>query len=295
MWNALYGFRLMFQIRVPDDINGWDWPNGVLAPGALVKGKSTTMSNFPKYSDSFGGSMNSGHSWNGFLSPNNFYQGHDVLEKSVNKVVHNGQQSNSMEQHKVVNNGQQSNSVERPIVQKSFVGPSQSTLPSLAGNQMLQAVRESPTPSSKAPLDKGRPNNWYPSIDIVSKGGDPFIADPNYRFSKYFGTATNISSSNNLREGFVMDVDRAGPSNIELRLGQPSQQSNTLGDSTLPPLRSMTFESWFDTPKSRFCEPLVHNGKMNGYRFLGALFFLLLHLIQEPTTISSWLSSGRVM
>lgn len=282
VWNALYGFHLVFQMRVPDDVNGWDWPNVIMAPGALVKGKSTTMSNMPKHSDSFGGSINSGQSWNGFLSPNNFYLGQDVLGKSVNKVlcngqqsnsmeqhkvVHNGQQRNSMERHKVVHNGQQSNYMERHIVQKSFAGTSQSIFPSLTGNQMLQAARESSSSMSKTALDKGRKSNWYPSIDIVSKSGSPIIADPSFRFSKYFGTATNVSSCNNLREAFVMDVDGAVPSNIELRLGQPSQQSNTLGDSTLPPVRPLSFESPFDIPKSRFCEPLVHNGKMNDYRF----------------------------
>lgn len=242
-----------FGMKVPDDINGWDWPLGFSAPGGLVLGRSSIVSNMPKNSntfqqvDSFGAFMRSGQPYNDFTSPNNSYEGQFIVEKPVNVVMHNGPQKNAL----VGGN-----------IAKSLVGATLGNLPFLADNQILHTVKECSTSISRSSQDKAEKDNGYPSVvdcvDFISKGGNPFIVDPNFRISKSFGVATNINHCNSSRDAFVMDMDGAVPSNIELRLGQPSQQSCTLGGSTLPSMRPQPVDSLFDISKSQFSEPLVH-------------------------------------
>ncbi|XP_058111386.1 uncharacterized protein LOC131254706 [Magnolia sinica] len=253
---------MKYGMRLPDDSSGWDWPDGIPASGGLMKCNATTISKVPKNYDvsqpvdSFGALIRSGQPWNDFASPNCPYTGRSVLEKSVNMVTHDGQQKNALDGH---------------IVFNGFVSTSNAILPALSNKQTLQTVKESPMSNgltvSKSALDKGQQSSEHQSVvdytDFIGKVGNPFIATPSSGNLKSFGTVPDIIRCNSSREAFIMDRD-AVSSSIELRLGQPSQQSQTLGGSIPSAMHPQLFGGLCDPQKSQIFEPFVHRAIVPG-------------------------------
>ncbi|KAF8407194.1 hypothetical protein HHK36_006321 [Tetracentron sinense] len=236
-----------------DDHSGWDWPEGFSAAGALVKCKATVpnMSNSSdmfQLVDSFGGIARSEQPCNDFVFPKNHHTGHSVFEKSVNKVMNNAQQMNAQEGHNVL--------------LKSLIGNPCNNLPALAKSKIMECPMSGGLATSKSVLDKGRQDGGYQSIcdyiELITKGGNPFISNSSLGSVKALGTDSDVSRFNSSKEAFIVDTD-AMASNIELRLGQPSQQSRTLGGSVLSALGPRVFDALDDAQKSLSQEHLIHN------------------------------------
>ncbi|XP_077238014.1 uncharacterized protein LOC143879490 isoform X2 [Tasmannia lanceolata] len=254
-WRRIYFFK--FGMRVPDDNSGWEWPEGISAPGGLVKCNVTTLPSMSRKNtfqqvDSFGGMVRSGQPWNDFQLPNNPYMGQSMLENPFNMVMHNAQ-------------AQQRNALDGPSALKSFIGTSHGIFPALAANQSMHTVKKNGTPrdpiTPKYTPDKGLQTCGNHAVagfsSFASKCANPFLSDPSSGNLKSFCTNSDISRGNSSREALLKEKD-AVSSNIELRLGQPSQRAHALVGSIPSVMRAQSFGAPCDSQKSQFYEPIVH-------------------------------------
>ncbi|KAA8525531.1 hypothetical protein F0562_007386 [Nyssa sinensis] len=245
-WRRLYFHK--FGIRVPEDHSGWDWPEGFSATAGLVK-HSATVPNMSKNSDApnlnntSGAFVGSGQSWNNVVIPKNPHTG----QKLVNEVIHNEKQRNAQDSCN--------------FLFKGLTGTSQSNLHPRADNQIVECPISGCSTMSKLAGIRG-PDNGCQSIsayiDSISKSGNLITSHPNLQNSETPGKDFDFSRFSNSKEGDIVDRDTV-PSNIELRLGQPSQQTRTLGNSCLPMFGSHLFDTIGDPQKSHFLEQLIHN------------------------------------
>ncbi|XP_010244759.1 PREDICTED: uncharacterized protein LOC104588505 isoform X2 [Nelumbo nucifera] len=238
-WRRLYFHK--FGIRVPDDHSGWDWPEEFLATSGLVK-YQTTVPDMHKNSemfqpvDSLGELARPGKYWNNILSSRNQHTQQSAVQKPANNIMHYAQQRNSQE--------------ENNLLVKNSIGTSHNVLPAMVDKQIIEEnpiSRGLTMPTSAH--NKRRQDNGYQSIsdyiDFITKGGNLFVSNPSLGCLKSPGTNSDTNRCNSSREAFIMDRDGM-PSNIELRLGQPSQQSCTMCTSVLPaagpqPLDTLVF------------------------------------------------------
>uniref|UniRef100_A0A5B7B2P3 Uncharacterized protein n=1 Tax=Davidia involucrata TaxID=16924 RepID=A0A5B7B2P3_DAVIN len=192
---------------------------------------------------SSGALVGSGHSWNNVVFSKNPHSG----QKLVNEVIHSEKQRNAQDSCN--------------FLLKGLTGTSQSNLCPMADNQIMECPMSGCSTMSKLAGIRG-PDNGCQSIsayiDSISKSGNLFISRPNLQNTKTTGKDSDVSRFSNLKECDIVCRD-AVPSNIELRLGQPSQQSQTLGNSVLPVFGSHLFDTLGDTQKSLFLEQLIHN------------------------------------
>ncbi|KAL6012053.1 hypothetical protein ACLOJK_002528 [Asimina triloba] len=252
------GYCIKFSMRLPDDNSGWDWPDGIYSYSGLMKCKTTFAPSFPmnievsQPIDSFGALLRSGQSRNDSSSSSIPYIRKPLLEKSIKKILtHEGQKKNVLDGHIALN---------------SFVGNSHVVLPSPSNTQMLQSVKEGTISKCmtvlKPALEKVAQNNEHQTLfdyaHSIGKGGNPFIGFSNSGNLKSFDTVSNTNRHSNSGEAFITDRD-AISSNIELRLGQPSQQSQTLRGSISSSFHPQLFGACHP-PKFQFSEPLDIGG-----------------------------------
>ncbi|XP_042482174.1 uncharacterized protein LOC122062599 isoform X2 [Macadamia integrifolia] len=251
-WRRLYFHKL--GIRVPDEHSEWDWPEEFSATGGLVKCRATVPNMSIKSDmflpvDSVGGITRCGQTRNSFVSSRNPRTGQSVVEKSANTILHNAWQKNAQEGHNLVFN--------------SLIGTSNSILPALAADG--QILKENPMsrglPLSNTAVNVGGQDSGYRSIsDYVDllKAGNLLTSDPSLESSKSLGIASDVRRCNNSLEGFVAGRE-AISSNIELRLGQPSQHSNTMGGSILSTEGPQPFNTLGDSQKAPYQGHVIHN------------------------------------
>ncbi|XP_058203339.1 uncharacterized protein LOC131317750 isoform X2 [Rhododendron vialii] len=250
-WRKLYFHK--FGIRVPEDHNGWDWPEGFSTTAGTVK-HSVTASNMPKMSDlsnvagSRGGLVEHRQpQHNGAL-----FKNHNTGQKSVNEVSYVGKQRNAQDGYNVLHKG--------------LIGASQSNFPSVVNNQIMGFHSSGCSTVSEFIGTRG-PYDGCHSVsacaDSNSKSGQPFISYKKLQNSKSHGNDSDISKLYNLKKGNTVDID-AVSSGIELKLGQPSPQSQTLGTSVLPAFTSHPFDRHGDPRKSLLPEQLIHNSNSRG-------------------------------
>ncbi|XP_068647060.1 uncharacterized protein [Aristolochia californica] len=267
-WRRMY--FLKFGIRVPDDSSGWDWPNGMSACGGLGNSNFTALpisfknSNTFQPLNSFGGVLSSRQPLSDSLSYKDFYSG----EFSNKNIIHSAEQKNHLIGpnvsrsfvdcsntvntgralvHTVVDSRGQKNSLVGSSGQKSLVAPSEDIIPGAweiskhasDGDQQTGAYHQ----------------NVTDYINFISKGSRSFNLNQNLRNLKPFGMDSIDGRHVDLsREGLIMDSNVA-PSNIELRLGQPSQQTVGLVGSV--PIRSEPYNATCDPLKTQFYESCI--------------------------------------
>ncbi|KAK9280332.1 hypothetical protein L1049_014020 [Liquidambar formosana] len=245
-WHKLYFQK--FGIRVPEDQSGWDWPEWFSATAGLVKSSSSvrnmsTNSDLSHLVHSSGGLVRSGQTWDNAALPKNQV----TTQNLVNDVLHNKQQRNGQDSFN--------------LLLKGLTGTSQSNLKAVEDNQMIECPMSRCSTMSKL-VSGGGPDNGCQSIsayiDSISKSGNSFISHPTLQNLRTLGKDSNVRRSNNSKEGGVVDRD-AVSSNIELRLGQPNQQSQTFGSSFLSVIGPQLFDTIVDPEKSLSSEHLIHN------------------------------------
>uniref|UniRef100_F6H3V8 Uncharacterized protein n=1 Tax=Vitis vinifera TaxID=29760 RepID=F6H3V8_VITVI len=236
------------QIRVPEDQSGWDWPEGISATAGFLK-SSVTVPSLYKKSDlshlvgSSGDLLRFEQPWDNVVFPKNPRTG----QNSVNDVLHNKQWGNGSDRSN--------------FLLKGSVGTSQSNLHALESNQIMESTRSRCSTMSKV-VGRGGTDNDAQSIsayvDSISRSGTSFIYSPPLPNERTLGKDSDISRHNNSREGVILERD-AVSSNIELRLGQPCQQSRTSRNSVLPVMGPRILDTLGDPQKSFFPEQLIHN------------------------------------
>ncbi|KAG9456177.1 hypothetical protein H6P81_000685 [Aristolochia fimbriata] len=264
-WRRLY--FLKFGIRVPDDTSGWDWANGMSTCGGPTKSNLTVIPSSFKNSntyqplDSFGGTSSSKQPLSDFIS----YK--DTGDALIKNIIHSAEKKNNL---------------IGPIISRSFVdcpdigNTGQASVNSVADScgHKLSAVGSSGKQSLVAPsgvnpgaweffkhaLDGDQQTSAYHQnvtdyINFISKGSRSFNANQNLRNLKPSGMDSVFSKHVELsRQGFVMDR-KAAQSNIELRLGQPSQQ--TIGIVGPVPFRSESLKATCHPQKPQVFESCV--------------------------------------
>ncbi|XP_020536500.2 uncharacterized protein LOC105637593 isoform X1 [Jatropha curcas] len=240
-WRKLYFQK--FGIRVPEDQSGWDWPEGLPLTASLVK-SGVTMSNIVKNSDcsnlvgASGGSVRSGQSL-GDVFPANFLADHN----SVIDALHDKQQRN----------GQDSNK----FYLKGLVASSQSNSCSVGDNHMTDC---SISRCMTMPELAGRgPENISQSIYIDAVLKSRSLAAMNQTLQNHRITVndSDVSRSRDARGGTNMDKD-ASSSGIELKLGQPYQQSQAPRTPVSPVVGQ--FCNTLVNSQRPFCqEQMIHN------------------------------------
>ncbi|KAF9614542.1 hypothetical protein IFM89_019205 [Coptis chinensis] len=262
-WRRIYFPK--YGIRVPDDNNGWEWPEKIPATVGLVNYEAT-LPNISKNSDMFKVvdpfilSERPGHHWNTIVSADSSHMGESVNRKTFRDVVHDAQQRNFQDGCNI------------PL--KMLAGPAQVFLPTPADNQTMYMVKEGQISSglvlSSSLLEKGREDSGYQSISdyigVLSKSGDPLIANQSLENFRFLGTSSDVNRGKGPREAFIVERDNTS-SNIELRLGQPSQQSynvegsvvSTLQPQPLSTLQAQPFVMYSNSPKPLLQDPVFHN------------------------------------
>lgn len=196
---------------------------------------------------SSGGLLRFEQPWDNVVLPKNPRTG----QNSVNDVLHNKQWGNDSDRSN--------------FLLKGSVGTSQSNLHALESNQIMESTRSRCSTMSKV-VGRGGTDNDAQSIsayvDSISRSGTSFIYSPPLPNERTLGKDSDISRHNNSREGVILERD-AVSSNIELRLGQPCQQSRTLRKSVLPVMGPRILDTLGDPQKSFFPEQLIHNSALN--------------------------------
>ncbi|KAL6985223.1 hypothetical protein U1Q18_018601 [Sarracenia purpurea var. burkii] len=204
------------KIRVPEDHIGWDWPEGFSTKAGMMK-HSVTESNVSKIPDpsslagSCGGLI-------GFRQPQNnvaFVKNPNTGQKLVNEVSCIGKQCNAQDSYN--------------FLHKDLTGASQSNFHAVLNNQIMGCHVSGYSTMSKF-------------VDSNSKSRQSFISSQNLHNSKSSGNDSNSSRLCNLKKGNTVDIESVS-SGIELRLGQPSPQSQTLESSVLAAFSSHLFDT----------------------------------------------------
>lgn len=186
------------------------------------------------------------HPWNISIS-NTSIKG----QKLDNGVLHNGiMQMNAQDGWNFLN---------------GIVGTSGNNVHAIAENQIMNFPISGCSTMSKL-VGKRSPDTGPQSIssyvDSISKSENSFISFPNLQNFKPPEKVSNVVRFSNLKEGDI--VDRAAvPSNIELRLGQPSQQNQTLGNPVLPSPKSHLIDKHDHLQKSLLPGQPIHNSELN--------------------------------
>ncbi|XP_020528001.1 uncharacterized protein LOC18442513 isoform X2 [Amborella trichopoda] len=235
-------------IKLPDDTAGWDWPDGSTANAGKPKYKSACIqknqnieknSGVSRHGYPFDGQPRSEQPWNNANSFNYPRGGLAILESSASRTTE----------------------IVRPKDGDNSNLTSPSSMPAFVSNHTTHALNDTlPGPKvTRASLDKGSEHCEYQSIvdyiEFISKGGNPFVTNQRSTNLKSFNGGSTARRCNRTREVFMLDKD-AMASNIELRLGQPSQQSQARNCSLPSSIRSQSFNAIGDQ-KSLFCEQLI--------------------------------------
>ncbi|PIA45634.1 hypothetical protein AQUCO_01600095v1 [Aquilegia coerulea] len=239
-WRRLYFPK--YGIRIPDDSNGWDWPEKNPETVDLLNCKKATARNISNNSgmfkvvDSCAASPRAGQHWSNSISPTNSQKRESAIANAIHDGTYKIQQRNA----------QQGGN----IPPKSFPGRAQVAVPAPADVLTMNMVKSSQPKGS----DKPREGSGYQSISdyiaFLNKGGfDPLIAKQSVENFNSFGRASDVSGANNMRDLSNIERDNSS-SNIELRLGQPSQRGYNLEGSVVSAVQSQPFDTCRDSQKS---------------------------------------------
>ncbi|KAK2973338.1 LOW QUALITY PROTEIN: hypothetical protein RJ640_015093 [Escallonia rubra] len=244
-WRKVYFHK--FGIRVQEDHSGWDWPEGFSAAAGSVTCSATVpkmsrISEVSNFSDPAGLSLASGQARNNIVCSNDAYT--DL--RSANEVLHNEKQRNAADSWNFLN---------------GFVGTSDNYVNTLANKQIVECPMSECSTMSKLVGLRG-PDNDSQSISTyigsISKSGNSYVSLSNLQNLKTPSKDSDIFRYNNMKNGDIFDGATIS-SNIELRLGQPSQQSHTLGNSNLPAFGSHLIGIHDHPQKSQVPEEPIYN------------------------------------
>ncbi|KAJ0984315.1 hypothetical protein J5N97_002671 [Dioscorea zingiberensis] len=255
-------FQLSFGIRIPDNGNGWDWPD-VFSP---KNGPDASKeNNFPLLlknletspSESFCGFKRYGEPWNNFVRQGQSYTGaadQIDFEQSVNTIVNNAYLGNA--------------SASSNLYSKSFCGSAQCSTSAVDKSQVVRAVKETPVwihhAASVSPLNKLEQSTRHQvgvnnantslcgaSVSHVSSGSKKSSPVKDYK----------IDGGKYLSETFLGDRNGVS-SNIELRLGQPSQHNQTFVGSIPPSVYPRQPDALCNYLKAQVPQPLMCTNKL---------------------------------
>ncbi|XP_042756783.1 uncharacterized protein LOC111909928 isoform X3 [Lactuca sativa] len=193
-WRKVYFSK--FGIRIPEDPHGWHWPQGFSAAPELLK-KSERAPNMSRTSDL----SKSPRPLNNMVFPDK----HHSTQNLVNEILCHEVQRDTHDNH------------------DGFTKTSQSNVQSGAANKIMEQLVSGCLSMSK----------FADGLDNAFQSSPTYI-DPIYKTKNSF-TSQNKRSLGKDSDKFnsLRDVDKpvkaTVSSNIELRLGQPSQQSNAPG------------------------------------------------------------------
>ncbi|KAK2659681.1 hypothetical protein Ddye_006214 [Dipteronia dyeriana] len=231
-WRKLYFQK--FGIRVPDDRSGWDWPEALSAAAGLVN-SSVSTPNIPSNSDlaklvgSSGGL--SGQPLDNIGIPKNARTDQSlVIDALHDKEQRYGQDSSNYLLKGLVNSFQSNLGESRCSTVSKFVDRgTNSSLHSISGY-----------------------------IDSPVQSRNVSIVHPASQISRTVDKNYDVSKIENPHNG-VMAARIATPSNIELRLGQPYQQSHSSGNSVPSVIGSKLLETFVGSSKSLFLQQMIHS------------------------------------
>lgn len=205
---------------------------------------------------SFGGSWRSAEPLNNSVVPSHPYTmvGHTAQEKSVNKVQDNEYQRYNLDGCN--------------LFQEKIHSSEQVIKPVLSKNQSMQIAKQSPTcvGSEKlhSTLCKGKEIIDHhldtDGVNYNTKFVDQSVALPCLWANNSVNHGCDISSNN-----FSIDTslaDKDGASNIELRLGQPSQKCHIFAGSYPTPV--LEFGATCNPKKPHFHQQLKQQGNFDG-------------------------------
>jgi hypothetical protein len=210
---------------------------------------SVTMPNMCKSSDlshlvsSSGGLVRSGQPLDHVLYPKNSHTDQDLLFDALqNKKQRNIQDVDN-------------------VLFKSLNGTSWRNLHAVVDNQIMELpVSRCSTPQKLfgSGLDNGC-QSIAAYVDFIMKNGNSSISQSTLQNLRDLGKDSDVSRSKNAKDSVIVGRD-ATSSNIELRLGQPYQPSQTSGNSVLPVIGPQLFDKLVNPPKSCFHRQMIHNG-----------------------------------
>ncbi|XP_031279661.1 uncharacterized protein LOC116138078 isoform X3 [Pistacia vera] len=232
-----------FGIRVPDDQSGWDWPEALSATAGLVK-SSVVVPSVPNNSD-LAKLVGSSGSVSGQRLDNVAFHPHT----DQNSMIH-------MLHEKEQRYGQGDNN----HLPKGLINTLQGKLQAVADNQKMECPISRCSTSSKF-VDRG-PDSGLQSIsayiDSLVMSRNASFTNPISQNSRILGKSYDVSKIKNSCDGVTADKV-AVSSNIELRLGQPYQQSQSPGNSVTPVFVPKSLDTLLGPPKSLFREQMIHN------------------------------------
>ncbi|KAH7671895.1 Histone-lysine N-methyltransferase protein [Dioscorea alata] len=243
-------FHLSFGIRIPDNDNGWDWPDGFSPKSGPAASKAN---NFPLLlknlgtspSETFCGLKRYGEQWNNFVHPSHSSTGAPeqvTYDRSVSTIVNNDYLGNA--------------SASTGLYSKNFTGSAQCSTSAAAKSQAVHAGKEAPVwihrSASVLALHKREQSAGHQtSVSHTSLGSK----------KSSLAKERDVDRGKFLSETFWDDRNGVS-SNIELRLGQPSHHNQTF----VGPISSSVHPSQPEVPsnshKSCLPQPLMCSSKL---------------------------------
>ncbi|OMO90756.1 hypothetical protein COLO4_18904 [Corchorus olitorius] len=246
-WRKLYFEK--FGIRVPEDQSGWDWPEGLLPTAGLVKFNAT----MPKTSSTshlinpVGSSRGLSRCMDYTMFPKNPQLG----QNSVTGLLHN------KEELKDVGSSN--------FLFKHLIGASQNNMHDAAGGQRMEgAVSKSSTMSTIVGRDSDSGcQSMSAWIDSILKSGSSTLTHSSLQNSRMLGQICDVSAARITNDVVISDRD-ATSSNMELKLGQPYQQSRPAGNSALPVIAPKHLERNLGPPELCYTQRMNCHGTFRG-------------------------------
>ncbi|XP_022729706.1 uncharacterized protein LOC111284891 isoform X3 [Durio zibethinus] len=231
-WRKLYFEK--FRIRVPEDHSGWDWPEGLLPTTALVKSGASMpkISNTSHMANPVGSSQGLSRCVDNAMFPSNPF----TSRNCATGLLHNKQEQKT---------GSSSN-----FLLKRF-GASQCNLHDVADGQRMEcAVSKSPTMSAFVGRDSDNGcQSMSAWIDSILKTGNSSLTRSSLQNLRTLDQNYDVTAAK-ITDGLISRRDAAS-SSMELKLGQPYQTSQPLGNSALPVIAPKHFNTVVDP--STFC------------------------------------------
>ncbi|XP_020265667.1 uncharacterized protein LOC109841184 isoform X2 [Asparagus officinalis] len=245
--------KLCFGNNAPDDCQGWEWTDGPSTTYGFIgsRGSTMPMPQNPGKIDSFQtfvGLGQSGGPWNVYSKRSHTGVQQDAIKQPENKVPNSMYQWNRSEG-------------------EGFPCTSESRLSVLAKDQTVHAIEQGPDclnpKASPATLNKVEKNVWSHLITNSDKcKGKLETASPFYPCSDAKSLSSELNRSRNNFENETLVVARDGnPSNIDLRLGQPSQVHTSLSylSAAANPLQ---YGTMYNPQKSQVILPLAEKANL---------------------------------
>ncbi|GLT76145.1 hypothetical protein SLA2020_478210 [Shorea laevis] len=232
-----------FGIRVPEDPSGWDWPEGLSVTAGLMK-SSAAMHKISDNSDLD----------NLVASP----QGLAMCGENIS-CLKNPHMDQNLSIDPLHNKQQRNVEDSSNFLPRGSIGTSQSNLRAVADNHIVESAASK---SSSASKFVGRvPDNGSHSIsawiDTILKTGNPCLTHASLQNLKARGQSCVVNTAKIAQDGVIGD-NKSASSNIELRLGQPYQQSQSLRNYALPLSEPKPLGILADPPKSCYPEQKIH-------------------------------------